>query len=985
MMSQTDSQSLSSLVPDYLQPVFLQRKQTIEVAFNRKTGDEKAGDGHKLLEKFAAFNHSPISLEEQFAKTLVLSAFVTEQVSQHPEFLIELFELSALWQKREDDFYQNTLTGLSEHCSSAEMWMSVLRKFRQKEMIRLIWREVNELSDLRQGMKELSDFARASLDVSLNYLFEEQRKVFGTPLSGIDQSEQRMCVLAMGKLGSEELNLSSDIDLIFFYHDNGQCNGPRAMDNQQFFARLSQQLIRVLDERTVDGFVFRVDMRLRPYGDSGLLVLNQDAMELYYETQGRAWERYALLKADAAAGDKLLGKQFLEVIKPFVYKKYVDFSVVESIREMKLLINRQVKSKGMEHDIKLGEGGIRELEFIVQALQLIKGGRKTQLQTRSYYQAMKVVVDLALMTQEASDKLIANYNFFRRLEHLIQAQADQQTQMLPNEKYDQDALAWVMGFTSYPELLDCVQKKRAEVRDHFNDLFAVPEGKVVLQGTEHNKQSKFDLALTIWLGIQGEPSSFSELGIKKPASVIELLKEFSREKILGSLGEIEKKRLDSCVAYLILNLASFEEPDEVLKRSLSFIRVILKRTAYFVLLNENPDIFQYLLSLFERSQWILDKLIQHPFLLDELLQLQHKKALSSRADLFDELHQLSLRMNAHDMELRLEELRVFKCTHEFQAAALYLDKHVSTTDLGDFLSHLAECLLQEVCRFACEEVSQKFNPAETFKSFVVSNFAVIAYGKLGSREMGFGSDLDLVFLYEEDQGLLEEPISFLTKLVQKIIHLLGLRTYSGILYEADMRLRPSGKAGQLVSSFTAFEKYQQESAWTWEHQSLVKARVIIGSEIMQQHFEKIRVQILTRQRQQATLLKDMHDMQLRLREKSAHKGNDLASGLFHLKSDEGGIVDIEFIAQYLVLLYSHEVTALATVRATLQIFDIVQKQSNLHIEYLSGMRDIYLLYRKRINELTLAYDTVVVAAEEYAQQRQQVSGVWQQLLASVAQ
>ena len=972
------SQFTSFSVPESLHPVFLKRKNNIEIAFHGISDTLQ-----QLLEKYQSLNQSSISLEAQFSKTLVLSAFVHDQLVQRPDFLVDLFESADLWCEREEEFYQKKLTELAASCLSTEAWMSILRKFRQREMIRFIWREANELSPLRQNMKELSEFARASIDVSLNYLFEKQKKVFGTPLSELDKSEQKMCVLAMGKLGGQELNLSSDIDLIFFYRDHGQCNGARAIDNQQFFVKLAQQLIRVLDERTADGFVFRVDMRLRPYGDSGLLVLNQEAMEHYYETQGRAWERYAFLKADAAAGDKTLGREFLESIKPFVYKKYVDFSVVESLREMKLMINRQVKSKGMENDIKLGEGGIRELEFIVQALQLIKGGRKTQLQTKSYYQAMKVVVDLELMTQQASDNLSAHYSFFRRLEHLIQAQADQQTQMLPADVYEQNALAWVMGCESYAALLDEIQIARAEVRNHFDDLFALPEDAKVPQGAQQLQQSRFELALSVWLDIEESQSGFAELKIKKTAQVIDLLTAFSREKMLSALGEIEKKRLDSCIAYLILNLSAFEEADEVLNRSLRFVRVILKRSAYFVLLNENPEIFEYLLSLFERSQWILDKLIQHPFLLDELLQLQRKKTLANRADLFDDMHQLSLRMSAHDMELRLEELRVFKCTHEFQAAVLYLDKHVSTTDLGDFLSHLAECLLQEVCRVACEEVSQKFKSKEACKTFVASNFAIIAYGKLGSEEMGFGSDLDLVFLYEENQSLLEEPVAFLTKLVQKIIHLLSLRTYSGILYEADMRLRPSGKAGQLVSALSAFEKYQQENAWTWEHQSLVKARVVVGSKNMQQSFEKVRLQILTRKREQATLLKDMHEMQLRLREKTSYQSQDLASGLFHMKSDEGGIVDIEFIAQYLVLMYSHELTDLAKVRATLQVFTIAQEQSDLGLEYLSGLREVYLLYRQRINELTLAYDKVLVPAQEYAQQRKQVSGVWQQLMANL--
>jgi glutamate-ammonia-ligase adenylyltransferase len=909
--------------------------------------------------------------EAQLLKTIFFSDFVLELFEQRTQDCMELFLSVELFEQRDDDFYSKSLIGLSENCETQEQWMAALRKFRQMEMLRFIWREVNALADIRQNATEISHFAKAAIDVSLDFLYQKQVEVMGTPYSVEDGSEQKLCVLGMGKLGGNELNLSSDIDLIFFYKDTGHTDAPRQVENQKFFVKLAQQLIRTLDERTIDGFVFRVDMRLRPYGDSGLLVLNQNAMELYYETQGRTWERYAFIKADWVAGDKELAEGFLEAIRPFVYRKYVDFTVVESLREMKQLINRQVVSKGLQDDIKLGEGGIRELEFIVQALQLIKGGRKPDLQHKSYYQAMASLLPQGLMAEEDIKTLCNHYSFFRRVEHLIQARADEQSQLLPKEDEKGEILAWVMGFKNYSEFRVEVQSRREQVRAFFNDLFAEPKEEIESSDSELIQLEKM---VSAWQQVEEQDIDF-ELDNALAKELNESIRKFAAEKSLKSLSENEKKRLDQCMAYLIFKIASFESPNYLLDRVIKFIRIILHRSAYLVLLIENPKVFDYLLSLFQRSEWALDNLIQHPFLLDELLQIQNKALDLKEINLADEMRQLSLRMHASDLETVLEELRLFKCAHEMQAAAMYLDRQLSTSDLGDFLSELAMVIVQEVSRLALIEAVKGENK-EALQQYIRDNFAIVAYGKLGSREMGFGSDLDLVFVFKESKAPVDDLGRALTRYGQKIIHLLSVRTYSGILYEVDMRLRPSGKSGPMVSSLMGFEKYQRENAWTWEHQALVKARVVHGSTEMNDAFEEIRASILSEQRKPSEILANMLEMQKRLRENSP-VANEQSK--FHLKSEKGGLVDIEFLAQYLVLTQASSQSELVKAHATLEIFDFFEQDQAIKPEWLPALRKIYLRFRRQINELTLAYQKVILPQDSFVEERAEINEVWASL------
>ncbi len=930
-----------------------------------------------LLEHWQNFVDAGSKIEADFETQLVraisYSVYVFEHIHQAPEHFLNLVN-EGLYQKRSDGFYQEHFTSLLQGCDNQQQCMKVLRQARNLEMLRFIWREVNQLCSLQESAAEISAFATAAIDVSLRFLYQNFCSQFGEPLSAHTQLPQTLSVLGMGKLGGNELNLSSDIDLIFFYQDSGRCAGSGQFENQQFFTRLAQQLIRVLDERTADGIVFRVDMRLRPYGESGLLVLNQDAMEQYYETQGRTWERYAFIKAKCIAGNIQQGEDFLEAIRPFIYRKYVDFSVLESLREMKLLINRQVVSKGLENDIKLGGGGIRETEFIVQALQLIQGGRKPRLQQRSYYTAMQEVLALGLMNQSDVHTLVEHYTYYRRIEHLLQGQADKQTQMLPADAQQQNSLAWVMGENSFADLMQQIQNRRQFVRSIFDELFSVEGDAQAEQGFNLQHYQ------TLWLQAARAPLTFSKLEAEVSQNLAEVFSKFAQEKILSALSESEKKRIDWCMAYLVYSIENFQNPLELLEKTLRFLRAILKRSVYLVLLSENPKVFDYLLSLFQRSEWVLDNLLQHPFLLDELLQLQNNKKLAAPQDLADELYQLTLRMDAHDLETVLEELRVFKCTCEMKAAALYLDKDLNTSDLGDYLSALAEVMLNAVCRLAIKEVC-KDDTDNQRANFIEQHFAVLAYGKLGSREFGFGSDMDLVFVFNNQEKQEGDIGQFLTRYAQKIIHLLTVRTYSGILYEVDMRLRPSGKSGPLVSSLEGFERYQQQNAWTWEHQALVKARMIVGSDMMRKKFSDIRAQILGRQRDCKLLLQDMKTMLLKLRDNSpAAKLPDK----FHLKSDAGGIVDIEFLAQFLVLSRAHEFPDIMAGHATLEIFNFAESEAALKPHWLPELRHHYFTYRRQVNELTLAYQKVMLDKPSFEQERASIQAVWQNLFEQYA-
>lgn len=931
-------------------------------------------------------------LEKQLLNGLLGSTYLTDFICTYPEKFLILVKENVFWDARQGFFYQKALDDIAKSSERLSDFGAKIRKFRQQEMLRFIWREINSIGRLDDSLAELSDFASVCIEQSLSYLYQELVKDFGEPLSEAG-AVQQLSVIAMGKLGGGELNLSSDIDLIFFYAEKGRTSGKRALDNQQFFTRLAQALIKVLDERTVEGFVFRVDMRLRPYGDSGQLVLTQSAMEQYYETQGRAWERYAFVKAKVLAGDVLTGEQFMKTIKPFVYRRYLDFSVIESLREMKSLINRQVKSKGVQDDVKLGEGGIRELEFIVQALQLIQGGKNSELQKRSYFGAMEAVAKMGFMSRDDADALLASYRYLRKVEHLLQAYADKQTQMLPQDEFEQAALAFLMGHDHWASFYEELSDVKETVRASFNELFGHSQVEVTAEAAPlGTKLAHYE---AFWRQAGSSINDIEGILSKTTLSdeMVSEIKVFASERALQSLPELERKRLDQLIPILLLKLEKLENAEKVLARFLKFTRVVLKRSAYLVLLLENSPVFDRLLFLFSESEWVLEQIIKHPFLLDELLGLEQSRVLPEQEALASELRQQLLRISPDDLESQTDAFRIFKKAHEIRVASLYLNDEISTFDLGEYLSSLADVILSEVCALAshlvCEMPSVASLIAEHSEKSILTlgaldpleHFAVLAYGKLGSREMGFGSDLDLVFLYEiqEDSPFSEQ---FYIRMGQKIIHLLSVRTYNGRLYEVDMRLRPSGKSGPIVSTVNAFQKYQQKSAWTWEHQALIKARVLSGNSAITKRIQVVREAALLTKRKSSELLADITEMRIRLSENFAREKQSLGvlkKDDFHLKSSQGAIVDIEFIAQYLVLRYAHEYPELINCRATLEVFECAKKVGFLNQFILTTLRDAYLEYRGILNRMTLQQNKIVVSRSKIEPHPDNVKGFWRQL------
>ena len=623
-----------------------------------------------------------------------------------------------------------------------------------------------------------------------------------------------MVVLGMGKLGACELNLSSDIDLMFAYAHEGETRGGRrSLAHRDFFTRLGQKLIKALDENTVDGFVFRVDMRLRPYGSSGALALNFRAMESYYEEQGREWERYAMIKARAIGSDNGDGDELLRRLRPFVYRRYVDFGVIESLRELKKLINQEVLRKGNEDNVKTGAGGIREVEFIAQVFQLIRGGQDVALQQRNLMQVMGIIRDLELLPAAVIQSLCDDYVLLRNVEHRIQALQDRQTQLLPTDPLQQARIAVGMGYADWAGFYQVLGQARQRVRSHFDALIAAPQDQdeVVVR----------DQAVALWMteqsGAEGQ-EDLQALGFRALESSWHLLHEFRTSRQVTHQQAVGRERLDKLMPMLINACAQQADPDLTLQRVLRLVEAILRRSAYIALLVENPHSLERLAMLFAASPWVADTIARYPMLLDTLL---NEATLLNPLDvdtLKNELRQVLLRIPEDDLERQMDALRQFKHSHVLRVAASEIAETLPLMKVSDYLTWLAETLLQAVLELAWHQMVDKYGrPTRADGTPCEQDFIIVGYGKVGGIELSYSSDLDLVFIHDADSsGVTDGDKSidnnvFFARLGQRIIHILTSKMASGELYETDMRLRPSGNSGLLVSSLKAFQDYQENN------------------------------------------------------------------------------------------------------------------------------------------------------------------------------
>ena len=922
-------------------------------------------------------------LDETFWAQLRLvwtgSNYVAEQMGRTPQEILARLRDGKLASPCRLDDYRQRLQSRLETVSDIKQMSETLRRFRHEEMVRIIWRDLANLAPVLEITAELSALAGVCVDESLKLLYQWEVARFGRPIGAESGLPQQLVVLGMGKLGALELNLSSDIDLIFCFAESGETDGKRSRSNQEFFTRLSQQLIKVLDERTAYGFVFRVDMRLRPYGQSGALALNFNAMELYYEEQGRDWERYAMIKARVIAGDQKTGAQLMASLKPFIYRRYVDFGAFSALREMKGMIIREVQRRQAETDIKIGSGGIREIEFIVQSFQLIRGGKDTQLQRQSLWKVLSVLEGEGHLPSPVVDELREAYLFLRRCEHRIQALDDRQTQVLPVDSADQLRLALSMGFESWQALGDALAEHRQKVRHHFaqvvrseeDDQEQVTQPLAGLHSLWRDELSAED-ALEVVVS-----HGFSE---QQGSELLEQLRLLRESRTVSHLQVQSRERLDSFIPLLMHASGQAANSLEVVQRLLPLVSAILRRSAYIALLVENPQALARLVELVAASPWIASELEKQPLLLDELIDSRTLFRLPSIQTLQDDLRQMMLRVPEEDMEQQMECLRHFQKANVFRVAASEVLGHLSLMKISDYLTWVAEVVLQEALQMAWHQVVEKYGyPSSAQGHSEQPQFIIVAYGKMGGLELGYGSDLDLVFLYDAPANgqtngprQLENSV-FYTRLCQRLIHIMTATTHSGTLYEIDQRLRPSGSSGLMVSSMEAFAGYQQKKAWTWEHQALVRARVVAGSEDVAARFLDIRMRILATPREQKTLLEEV----VAMRDKMKKHLSKAKPGFFHLKHDDGGIVDIEFMVQYEVLRWAEEHPQLLDFTDNVRVLETLSKLGLMPEADAKILRDTYLEYRSATHRCALQNQNPEVSSDSVVSQQAAVTQIWQ--------
>ena len=927
----------------------------------------------------------------QAAFTVFASQYVNNTLLHSPTLLLPLLEKSSplfIEHKLSKSALKEWLESRLETCEDTENFDQTLRKLRKEFMLRTIWRDINRLARMQDTTEELSWFADLAIAATLNFHYQKLCIARGTPRD--EQGEaQPMLILGMGKLGAYELNLSSDIDLIFCYPESGETDHEKKpLSNQEFFSLLGKKIIASLDTNSAEGFVFRVDMRLRPYGQSGALVSNFRSLEEYYQTQGREWERYAMVKVRVVAsnGAETHSKTLMAMLKSFTYRKYVDFSVIDALRKLKAMINQEVTRRNLQGNIKLGPGGIREVEFIAQVFQLIRGGRDLQLQDNRLKIILPELTQLGCLPEITQQKLWQAYSFLRNTEHALQAWNDEQTQSLPLDEDDKERLAIVMGFECWSEFFKHLENHREYVHAEFQSLIAPVEDK-------HSDSDSDAVNWNgLWLGSLDEQSSLHILqshGHEDPERSFALVETLRNSSNVVNLHASGRERLDDFVPLLLHSVSQTSAPSETLARILKLVKAVVRRSAYLLLLVENPPALEQLVKLSVASPLIADQLAEHPALLDELLDQRTLYHPPNKSELEDELRQHMMRIPADDLEAQMEALRYFHSSHGLRVAACEVTSALPLMKVSDYLTWLAEVLLGYILNLAWQEITAKYGTPEG-KDIDNPGFVIVGYGKLGGIELGHGSDLDLVFIYDADtnghtsgnaQGKSQiENVVFYMRLGQKIIHIMNTNTVSGQLYEVDMRLRPSGNSGMLVSSLSAFEKYQSESAWTWEHQALVRARAVAGSTDLTAQFNNIRQRILANTRDLPTLKKDVIEMREKMREHLGSKAKNQGSELFHLKQDPGGIVDIEFMVQYAVLAWAHQQPELARYTDNIRILESLAQSGLLGTQEVHELTEAYKAFRSMGHGLTLQQQTNLIDGKLLAKERQAVRKIWRNLL-----
>jgi glutamate-ammonia-ligase adenylyltransferase len=871
-------------------------------------------------------------------------------------------------------------TGIGEQLKSAAddtSVMAALRRFRRWQLVRIAWRDLAGLAEIDTVLRELSLLAEICIDTACRIGAAQLTARHGAPAT-TDGKPLPLLVLGMGKLGGGELNFSSDIDLVFLFPEHGETAGPRPLAFEEYFARLGRKIAQLLGTVTADGFVYRVDLRLRPFGDSGPIAVSYDAFEDYLQQHGRDWERYAYVKARPVSGGAGFDDLYRNVLRPFVYRRYLDFGVFESLREMKDLIAREVARRELQGNVKLGPGGIREIEFIVQAFQLIRAGGNPRLQTRSLLEALPLLAGAKLLSADAVTELAESYRYLRRLENRLQEWNDEQTHELPTDDRARARLALAMDHDDWASLEAEIARHRQRVSAHFQRTVFAPAQ------TEPGEELNADLArlLDADLDDARRTQLLEAIGVRSVAAVRDRLKHTRESAYYRRLDEVGRRRLQTLLPRLLRAIAGAQRDDEALGRVLHVIERIGGRTVYLALLNENGNARQRFIELCAHSKFLTDQIAAFPLLLDELLDERLFLSTPTRAELAEELRSRMDGASGEDPEQQVDLLRQFQRAAMFRVAVPDLTGRLPLMKVSDRLTDIAELIVAEALQLSWAQIVARHGtplcgPDEN--RLRTCGMIVVAYGKFGGYELGYGSDLDLVFLHDSlgevqrtaGPTVVENSVFYL-RLVQRLVHLLTVHSSAGRLYEVDTRLRPSGKGGLLVQSIEGFGDYQRAEAWTWEHQSLLRARAVAGETGLRARFEALRIELLRSAIRRDTLREDVRGMRERMRNELAKSG----PGEFDLKQDAGGITDIEFLAQYWALLWADRYPELVTFPDNIRQLESLASADLVPQATVDVLTHAYRAYRQRMHHLSLEAASNVVPAAEFNATRAGVEAIW---------
>ncbi len=939
----------------------------------RKSCESKEIDPKQLL---------PLAM---LGKTWASSDFVARTCIRYPARFYQLLDEGFTSGRNLDDYRERVNHVLTAASDEAEL-MTMLRELRQQEMLRIAWRDLNALAPVETILHELTDFAEAVVAQTLQHLEKQRAEIFGMPCNAEGEALP-LLVFAMGKMGGGELNFSSDIDLIFVYGEEGETAGSRRKSFHEFYLAVIHKLVKVLDEVTADGFVYRVDTRLRPFGDSGPMAMSFSGMEQYYQLQGRDWERYAMIKARLITGRDSDKKHLRLMLTPFVYRRYLDFSMLESIREMKAMINAQMKRKRMTNNVKLGPGGIREIEFIGQTLQLIRAGREPELRERSIIKVLSLLAEKNYLQKQEVAQLIKAYWFLRKLENRLQMQADKQTHTLPDDEILQQRLCVAMQMQNWAELLEHLSFHQQAVDDVFQNLIAAEDE------TPDAHASPFVL---FWVGTEASDDTeenvrhyLQESGYDQVDDIILLLSQLRSSPQIKHLSGDSARLLTKLMASLIDKIVAYPKQVILLNRVCHIIKALAGRKVYLSLLSEYAAIQLQMLTLCAASEWFTERLTRYPILLDSLLSTAEafRRQYDVKQLLALELERIESDSENGDvdLELQMERMRQFKRQTVFTVAMLDVFYEEPVEIVSDRLTELANTLLEAILGFAWQAMAEKYGEpvciidGEIFRPAL----SIIAYGKMGGNELGYGSDLDIIFVHNSagekqftDGKKVIDNQTFFVRVAQRVIHFLNTRTYSGILYEADTRLRPDGHSGLMVSSISAFETYQQKKAWSWEHQALIRARYVTdnlqGNALMEPEFARIRSSVLRQGRDPGKLLCEVVEMREKMREHLTNRSAD-----FDIKQDAGGLVDIEFMTQAGVLIRAENCADCIKHTATLELINELEKIGWYEAGEAKNISEAYRYFRKLKNWQNLACEA---DEREVPLHRDNVMAVWQRLM-----